>query len=521
MKHLADLEAAALQQPGAVRRDGAVKFQCPDCRAEGHDAHRDNAGYFLNSRQWGCAVGLAAHWRAIGEALGVFSQHNGAPLSASPSTAAMVETPVAAPETPAPETAPYTFRSAFPPGHFIADFIAYASSRTDAAAEYHEAVAFVGLATATPGLRAAIKQYARGLSTNLYIILIGDSTSSRKSTSADYGIDLVHDVQPDSLIANQSSPEATLEMLADRDGDGVLWHVDEIGEMIDKLHHAKYMAGLRGLLLSLYDGRSYTYRRTSKKHSKEGGGRERDELVIKHPHFSILGATTPSLFEILTARDVDSGFLARFAVIFPTSKPARRALEEEERTVEGQIALEAQRANLAHRLHLIHLWGRADRRARFAPGALGIIDQFAQRIETAASSTPERATAMLQRLSPMAVKIALLTAVGRATTPDVDELVVTQEDAQIAVTVAERWRGYAIAVAQRIGENDFERLMERAVRVVRQHKRLARREVARLVHCPKKIMDDIEATLLDRGEITVTMVKAPSGPDARVWSITP
>lgn len=78
MKILADLEPAALQQPGAVRRDGGIKFQCPDCLAEGHDAHRDNAGYFFGTRQFGCAISKA-HWRGIGEALGAFKQNGTSP----------------------------------------------------------------------------------------------------------------------------------------------------------------------------------------------------------------------------------------------------------------------------------------------------------------------------------------------------------------------------------------------------------------------------------------------------------
>jgi len=44
----------ALDQPGAVRRQHGVKFQCPGCAAEGHDRHRDNATVF-NDGRWGCA----------------------------------------------------------------------------------------------------------------------------------------------------------------------------------------------------------------------------------------------------------------------------------------------------------------------------------------------------------------------------------------------------------------------------------------------------------------------------------
>jgi hypothetical protein len=64
-----ELLARALKQPGARKRRQGVKFQCPGCRAEGHDRSRDNAFIRLDGR-WGCAVN-DAHRRAIGEALGV------------------------------------------------------------------------------------------------------------------------------------------------------------------------------------------------------------------------------------------------------------------------------------------------------------------------------------------------------------------------------------------------------------------------------------------------------------------
>jgi AAA domain len=70
------LDAAALEQPGALRRQHGIKFQCPACAAEGHDKHQDNACLFSNG-DWGCAWSKdtdlgRAHWEAIGRALGAF-----------------------------------------------------------------------------------------------------------------------------------------------------------------------------------------------------------------------------------------------------------------------------------------------------------------------------------------------------------------------------------------------------------------------------------------------------------------
>jgi hypothetical protein len=66
-----ELVARALQQPGARRRHFGIKFQCPGCRAEGHDKHEDNATVF-NDGRWGCAYD-SNHSRAISEVLGVIA----------------------------------------------------------------------------------------------------------------------------------------------------------------------------------------------------------------------------------------------------------------------------------------------------------------------------------------------------------------------------------------------------------------------------------------------------------------
>lgn len=72
-----ELIRRAMKQPGASRRSTGVKFQCPGCRAEGHDKHMDNAIVYLSGR-WGCAVD-SRHSQAIAEALGVTNSAPGIP----------------------------------------------------------------------------------------------------------------------------------------------------------------------------------------------------------------------------------------------------------------------------------------------------------------------------------------------------------------------------------------------------------------------------------------------------------
>jgi Protein of unknown function (DUF3987) len=419
----------------------------------------------------------------------------------------------ATPLEPEPPTA-YTFAPAFGPDHFVTQFIAYGAQCVDCAHDYHEAVALVSLATATPGLRARLRQYPDGLGTGFYSILLGDSTRSRKSTAAALGLNLIHSAVPGAQLAEQASPEAFLEQLAARSHDSTLWYCDELGETLDKLHHAKYMAGQRGLLLSFYDGRSHRYQRTTKR--TKAGTSVDDSMVIEAPNLSVLGATTESIFEIVTGRDIASGFMARFAVVWPTTRPPRRGLEEATAESVGQ------RDHLAGWLTRLYQWAKTGSRAvRFTGTALDIIDDFAEGIETSAAISNERARAMLQRLNAMTVKLAMLSAAGRPEMEDQQDLLITPSDAHSAVAVASRWRDYAVAFGERVGETALEQGIARALKVLEGKKRLPRRAVAQLVHCSKRMMDDIESTLEDRGHIVVEQVPAKSGRPTKVWVWVP
>ncbi len=405
---------------------------------------------------------------------------------------------------------PYSFEPVFPPNHFVGQFIAYGAGCTDAALEFFEALAVLLLAMVTPNMRARLRPYPGGLPTAFYLILVGDSTTSRKSSSAGLARALLERVLPDASLAEQASPEAFVEQLAGRSRQGSLWYLDEIGETFEKLEHAKYLSGLRGLLLSLYEGGNYHYKRTSKRNKK--GEREADELVIEDPHLCVLGLTTPAVFEVITSRDIRSGFLARFAIVMPTAKPPRRPIGED------SDDFGMQRNVLSKWLHEIWTWAQTGpRRVAFVGNALAVIDRLAEEIESSSLVDDERSRAMLQRLNALTIKLAMLAAVGRPGATESDALKVNPEDAQWAVAVARRWLTYAVTFGKQVGETEIERLIDRALRIVRRKKRVHRRVVAQNVHTTKRIMDDIEATLVDRGEIKVARIEMPGRPATGIW----
>lgn len=406
----------------------------------------------------------------------------------------------------------YTFETPFPPGHFVRDYLEYASMRTDAAHVYHEAAGLALLALATPRIRARLAPYPKGLPTNLYLLLMGDSTRSRKSTAISLATDIADAALPGSRIPDAFSPEAFIEHLAGRPRNSTLWTPDEFGEMLVKLRSVRYLAGLLGLLLTLYAGNDYEARRHSKR--VKGGGSEQDVDSILEPSFSILGATTPTVFEALTEADITNGLLPRFAIMMPDEKPDRKPFYA--------VSAETDQARnrLISRLHAIHTAALDGEHAvQFSEDALKMLDLYAETLENDADAATETAHTMKQRLVAMSVKVAMLSAAGR---PDglqrsATPLIVDMPDADIAVRVVMRWEHDAMRFAERVGESRFETILQKCLRIVLARKAVPRSVIAQNAHVSKKILDDIEATLLDRKLIEVREEPSSSGPARMVW----
>ena len=406
----------------------------------------------------------------------------------------------------------YNFTTPFPPGHFVRDYLDYAASRTDAAHPYHEAAALALLALAIPNVRAHLAPYPHGLPANLYLLIIGDSTRSRKSTAISLAADIATAAIPGSRVPDAFSPEAFAEALAQRPRNSTLWAPDEFGETLLKLRNSRYMSGLTGLLLTLYAGNDYEVRRHSKR--IKGGGSEVDTDRIEQPNLTILGATTPAIFEGLTEAEVLSGLLPRFAIINPTAKPPRKPFYA---IPEG---IETQRNRLVQRLHGIYAAALTKpHTTTFQDGSLEILDAFAETLEES-TETNEGSRTMQQRLAAMAVKVAMLSAAGweDALTPDLP-LRVAVQDAETAVVVVQRWADDARAFAERVGETQFETKLTKCLRLVHQHQIIARNDIARAVHVPKREMDEIEGTLLDRDQIKVGVKATTRGPNTLIWML--
>jgi putative DNA primase/helicase len=406
------------------------------------------------------------------------------------------------------EVKPYAFITPCGENHYITKWVEYASQRTDAAHEYHEAAALIQLAAGTPNMRAQLAQTPYGLGGNLYFLIIGNSTTSRKSTAARLACHIVEDAIPGGLCADQMSPEGLVETLAARPADSTLWYVDEFADLVNKLHSRGYMAGIEGLILNIYEGANYTHTRHSKR--SKSGVKIPDVDEIRNPHLSILGATTPTIFETATHRDIISGLLPRFAIVLPRNKPLRRSLSMLPPTAISD------RDVFVKWLRSLHEWNMEKKRSvDFAPDVLARLDEFAAEIEQNSPDSDIKCT-MLERLNVMTHKLAILIAAGRPGVAKRESLTVTIEDAEAAIVIGSRFKDDALVFAERIGENNFERTLQQCLRIIEQRGMVPRWVIAKNAHMKAKALDEVRDALVDRGMVTIN--PSPSeGRPGELW----
>ena len=398
--------------------------------------------------------------------------------------------------TVAAEAKAYSFEvsTAADPEHLLSRYIGWASSLTDSPVEYHELSGITLLSMALHSVKAILGPHPDGLQANLYGLVIGDPGKSRKTTATGFARRIAEDFLPDSTVSNWHSPEGFVQELAEQSHKPVLLSIDEFAGYADKLHHQKYLAGQMGLLLSAYTSEPLKYRR-----SKKGDGQEH-EFVADDVGLNILACCTPgALFGNLTLADVQSGLLPRFAVAWPEGKPPRKPFYkiQDARTTERNIIIA--------RLNELRQWSAPGRRAVFEGDSLKMIDHNVAWVENVGEHD-EALASMVQRLPTMLIKLCMCIAAGRQDVTTRDALVITPQDVEDALPILGRWIGGAERFAQELTASSHERLVRRALTLLRDRGgRATRSDISRTLRESSDVLDRLEETLRERRYITVLM----------------
>jgi uncharacterized protein DUF3987/DNA primase RepB-like protein len=186
----------------------------------------------------------------------------------------------------------------------IDDYKAWATETTDAVPIFHEIGCTVLLsALMSTTLRLDISN--KKIVPNLWAILLGDSTLTRKTTAMDMAVDFVLEVNRDLILGSDASAEGLLSALSLRPKQVSIFHRDEVTGFFDAIGRKEYLASLPEVMTKLYDVPKYMARILKK-----------DTYVVAEPIFIFFGGGVPEKFYTLIEEEyITSGFLPRFLIV--------------------------------------------------------------------------------------------------------------------------------------------------------------------------------------------------------------
>lgn len=189
------------------------------------------------------------------------------------------------------------------PNGFLARYLRYAGTQTDAPLSYHVGVGLSLIAAVAPE-HLRVEFGAQSQLTNIWVCLVGASRAARKTASIGLGTKLLRLVAPDRLRTRPGSVEG-LEEDMEVQGTRVIVY-PEFGEFLSRSSSkGQHMAALREKFTELHDGDSQT--KTLSKRSVE----------IPNPRLSILAGVTPTYIDEYTSRlDWMGGFFGRFIILY-------------------------------------------------------------------------------------------------------------------------------------------------------------------------------------------------------------
>ena len=143
---------------------------------------------------------------------------------------------------------------------------------------------------------------------NMYIALIGPSTTGKKTTAQDIarGID-----NPNTFIhSSMSSPEGILRALSQKPQCKL--YLGEFSNILRSMTKGGYMAGLREVLNDLYGYDQHVYQSLR--------ANQNNDITIEDPYLSASTTITPAqLFSNLDEETIMGGFLPRFLCVYGNS----------------------------------------------------------------------------------------------------------------------------------------------------------------------------------------------------------
>lgn len=395
-----------------------------------------------------------------------------------------------------------------PPPSVIDQYKDWAAEATDAVVEYHELACTMLLSSILSSGLYLNTNFGK-IIPNLWGLILGDSTLTRKTTAMKMAMEFVADIDREIVIATDGSVEGILTALAARPGQVSVFFKDEVSGFIDSINRKDYLAGMPETLTQLYDVPPFLTRRLRK-----------ETITITDPVFIFFGGgIRDKMYGLLNDEYILSGFLPRFLIVggdanLATIRPT------------GPLTanLDAKRKKLQTRFSDLHttynqetLIEIPDAGTSFkVPTQTEVIltdeawEYFQKTEMRLTKEAAESAASMVAqptfgRLAWSSLKMGMLLSAARQE-PKNGKITTDADDLKAAAWYVQKWGHHTVDLIQNVGRTANQRLVSRIYAHVRRRPGCTRSELSRYYHLSRKELDVVLETLLDRGQIRVQKV---------------
>lgn len=381
---------------------------------------------------------------------------------------------------------------------FINRYRDWAEEATDAVPRFHDLGAFILLSAAVSNSVRLETSYGI-MVPNLWGLILGDSTLTRKTTAMRMVIDLIMSMDRDLILATEGSSEGLLTGLQERPNKTSIFYKDELSGFFDSINRKDYLAGMPETLTALYDVPPVFMRRLRK-----------ETIRVESPVFIFFGGgVRDKVYDAVTEDYVLSGFLPRFLIVSGDTEPERlrRTGPANDNGIAKRAIVVNEVANLfenyatdvKHSIGGETLYMPPRVMAKLTPDAwdkYGDIETLMVQ-EASNSSIPGLALPTFERLSRSLLKMAVVLSAARQVPKD-ETITVEDFDVINAAWYVQDWGKYSIDLISNAGRGVGEKLLDRILAGIEKHPGILRSNITQHYHLSKREADEVLATLEDR-----------------------
>lgn len=387
---------------------------------------------------------------------------------------------------------------------FVEDYADWACTLTDAPREYHEAAAFIILSSLLAS-SLQVETSVGNIKTNLWVLILGETTLTRKTTAMKLAVRLIGEVDDEILLAtSEGSVEGIMAAMQLRPHRASLFYRDEVAGMFKATTRKDYLSGMLESFTQLYDGENF--KRILRK----------EVINVKEPVFIFFGGgIKDAALAALQEEHLTSGFIPRFLWVIGESKIGNLKplgpRTDHSREAEGQIVARLRRLYQTYTNTQTITIGDQQVEvplkvtAELTDKAWELYNLFDTTFAEWAHGQTQRNILMpvMSRTAISCLKMAALVAASRQE-PSIDgRITVTDIDIAHAIKYVHSWMPHTIEVIRDAGVTAAESLLQRMLGSIKRRPGISRSELMRSFHLTKREMDNIQDTLRERMLIRV------------------